>query len=126
MAACRSALALLGTPLGRPAPGRFPPLNSVFLWLLFEHFKPSCAHSRLVFSLMEQKEAFCQPIVTIRARLSLLQAFRQFPERLKCGIDVGQRWAVEVQRWSRKSEQGDKWSFCLTAGTLWPANQERP
>ena len=27
---------------------------------------------------------------------------------------------------SRKSTQGDKWSFCLTAGTLWPANQERP
>ncbi len=26
---------------------------------------------------------------------------------------------------SRKSAQGDKWSFCLTAGTLWPANQER-
>jgi hypothetical protein len=30
------------------------------------------------------------------------------------------------ERWSRKSEQGDKWSFCLTAGTLCPANQERP
>src|SRR5262245_48191269 len=28
--------------------------------------------------------------------------------------------------WSRKSEQGDKWSFCLIAGTLCPANQERP
>jgi dTDP-4-dehydrorhamnose 3,5-epimerase len=27
--------------------------------------------------------------------------------------------------WSRKSVQDDKWSFCLTAGTLWPANQER-
>jgi hypothetical protein len=26
----------------------------------------------------------------------------------------------------RKFGQGDKWSFCLTAGTLWPANQERP
>ena len=26
----------------------------------------------------------------------------------------------------RKSAQDDKWSFCLTAGTLWPANQERP
>jgi hypothetical protein len=25
----------------------------------------------------------------------------------------------------RKSEQVDKWSFCLTAGTLVPANQER-
>jgi hypothetical protein len=29
------------------------------------------------------------------------------------------------QRWSRKSGQDDKWSFCLTAGTLCPANQER-
>ena len=27
---------------------------------------------------------------------------------------------------SRKSAQDDKWSFCLTAGTLWPANQGRP
>jgi monoamine oxidase len=34
--------------------------------------------------------------------------------------------ATVDKRWSRKSEQGDKWSFCLTAGTLWPANQERP
>jgi hypothetical protein len=30
------------------------------------------------------------------------------------------------ESWSRKSEQGDKWSFCLTAGTLCPANQEKP
>ena len=27
---------------------------------------------------------------------------------------------------SRKSAQDAKWSFCLTAGTLLPANQERP
>ena len=33
--------------------------------------------------------------------------------------------AKRIER-SRKSAQGDKWSFCLTAGTLWPANQERP
>src|SRR6266566_2946227 len=25
----------------------------------------------------------------------------------------------------RESAQGDKWSFCLTAGKIWPANQER-
>ncbi len=25
----------------------------------------------------------------------------------------------------QESEQEDKWSFCLTAGTLCPANQER-
>jgi hypothetical protein len=34
--------------------------------------------------------------------------------------------AARNQSRSRKSAQGDKWSFCLTAGTLWPANQERP
>jgi hypothetical protein len=32
----------------------------------------------------------------------------------------------ENQSRLRKFGQGDKWSFCLTAGTLWPANQERP
>src|ERR1700738_1873803 len=43
--------------------------------------------------------------------------------------EVGQVIDLLVPRaesWSRKSEQGDKWSFCLTAGTLCPANQERP
>jgi hypothetical protein len=36
-------------------------------------------------------------------------------------------WAVTlVQSWFRKSAQDDKWSFCLTVGTLCPANQERP
>ncbi len=29
------------------------------------------------------------------------------------------------QSWPQGSEQDDKWSFCLTAGTLCPANQER-
>ena len=30
-----------------------------------------------------------------------------------------------LKSWSQESEQDDKWSFCLTAGTLCPANQER-
>jgi hypothetical protein len=34
-------------------------------------------------------------------------------------------WYFRESR-SRKSAQGDKWSFCLMAGTLYPANQERP
>ena len=33
---------------------------------------------------------------------------------------------LDSQSWSRKSAQDDKWSFCLTTGTLCPANQERP
>ena len=31
-----------------------------------------------------------------------------------------------ILSWPRKSAQDAKWSFCLTAGTLCPANQERP
>ena len=30
------------------------------------------------------------------------------------------------QSWFRKSAQDARWSFCLTAGTLCPANQEQP
>jgi len=31
----------------------------------------------------------------------------------------------ELESRLRKSAQDDKWSFCLTAGTLCPTNQER-
>jgi hypothetical protein len=33
---------------------------------------------------------------------------------------------VRIQSRPQESEQEDKWSFCLTVGTLCPANQERP
>jgi len=32
----------------------------------------------------------------------------------------------DIKSWPRKSAQEDRWSFCLTAGTLCPANQEIP
>jgi len=42
-------------------------------------------------------------------------------------IQVGPRLSRGTQESrSRKSAQDDKWSFCLMAGTLLPANQERP
>jgi len=34
--------------------------------------------------------------------------------------------SYSLQSRSRKSAQDDKWSFCLTAGTLCPSYQERP
>src|ERR1700704_5423938 len=43
-----------------------------------------------------------------------------------CILFERQRSVFLVQSRPRKSAQDDKWSFCLTAGTLWPANQERP
>ena len=36
------------------------------------------------------------------------------------------RVSTYKQSRSRKSAQDDKWSFCLTAGTLCPSYQERP
>ena len=49
------------------------------------------------------------------------------PQLLCSCNQVEQGWWEKFQNESRprESEQGDKWSFCLTAGTLCPANQER-
>jgi hypothetical protein len=33
---------------------------------------------------------------------------------------------IQCEKWLRNFAQGDKWNFCLTAGTLVLANQERP
>jgi nucleoside-diphosphate-sugar epimerase len=45
---------------------------------------------------------------------------------VELGSDKPTSLAMYIQSRSRKSAQGVKWSFCLTAGTLLPANQERP
>jgi len=70
-------------------------------------------------------------------------AFANPPYGLKMFVPALQgEWSKSVQRYLqrcmdiqglrhrqqsrlRKFEQVDKWSFCLTAGTLVPANQER-
>src|SRR5437660_225434 len=45
----------------------------------------------------------------------------------KLGMEDWLQWVIAAvcQSRLRKFEQVDKWSFCLTAGTLMPANQER-
>ena len=40
-------------------------------------------------------------------------------------IAAGREGRVVGESRLRESAQGDKWSFCLTAGKIWPANQER-
>jgi hypothetical protein len=32
---------------------------------------------------------------------------------------------AQIKSWLRKFGQDDKWNFCLTTGTVVPANQER-
>ena len=43
----------------------------------------------------------------------------------KLGLKGRPNPQIHVRAGLKKSEQDDKWSFCLTAGTLCPANQER-
>jgi hypothetical protein len=43
---------------------------------------------------------------------------------LPCESRLRSGWLSKSR--SRKSVQGAKWNFCLTAGTLWPANREIP
>jgi len=46
---------------------------------------------------------------------------------VRCDPQDSMKSCVDVtQSRPRKSGRADKWSFCLTAGTLCPANQERP
>jgi protein-tyrosine-phosphatase len=42
----------------------------------------------------------------------------------KVGVGRFRAYSAGSQSRSRKSAQDDKWSFCLTAGTLCQANQE--
>ena len=55
-----------------------------------------------------------------------MSKYRRIKYEDRCQIYALSKRGSSQESRSRKSAQGDKWSFCLTAGTLWPANQERP
>ena len=44
------------------------------------------------------------------------------PEKVRTSKDEA---VVTIERWLHKFGQRGKWNFCLTTGTLMPANQER-
>jgi hypothetical protein len=59
---------------------------------------------------------------------NIRQAYRSLRAQDKSGLVAGlgqPHFNPKEKSWRRKSGQDDKWSFCLTAGTLCPANQER-
>jgi len=72
----------------------------------------------------------------LNAALALIQSIRPTTEveaALALQAAASHRLAMELlarvrrgKSWPRKSAQEDRWSFCLTAGTLCPANQEIP
>jgi predicted amidophosphoribosyltransferase len=59
---------------------------------------------------------FCQVLARVTVR-----AADEAEARTKAAHQLRKRG----QSRCRKSAQDDKWSFCLTAGTLCPTNQER-
>jgi hypothetical protein len=59
-------------------------------------------------------------------RIKAQGEIRQKTEELSQLRQTHSKMLAAVESRSRKSAQGDKWSFCLMAGTLCSANQERP
>ena len=49
-------------------------------------------------------------------------AARPRPHRLNDFLRINR---PEIKRWLHNFGRGGKWNFCLTTGTLVPANQER-
>ena len=64
------------------------------------------------------------PIVTRRFRRSGVPTFLSKNVKFNLSELLKIRDQAKESRF-RKFGQDDKWSFCLTAGTLCPANQER-
>jgi AAA+ ATPase superfamily predicted ATPase len=69
--------------------------------------------------------------ITISSDVEGMRSEEQFLRDLCAKIAEQESYGKQVfhhlgQSRPRKSAHGDRWSFCLTAGTLWPANQERP
>ncbi len=97
---------------GRPAKWGVHEVPPRFLPLRRHRFQ-----SQLSCCRGSREEVFSYP------RLCWLGAARQLNP---ISISKPSSQTIRRQSRSRKSAQDDRWSFCLTAGTLWPANQERP
>ncbi len=63
-----------------------------------------------------------QSLIDVKFCAETLKHVRKIPPKNKQGSFT---ITVSSKRRPQESEQDDKWSFCLTAGTLCPANQER-
>ena len=66
---------------------------------------------------IDDPEAICDPEIWDTSGFALVLSW------------LAQKWNQRCRKLAQsrpqESEQDDKWSFCLTAGTLCPANQEK-
>jgi tripartite-type tricarboxylate transporter receptor subunit TctC len=93
---------------------------------------PSDVIGRIVADRM--RVSLGQPIIvenvtSASGTLGVARSARSAPDGYTLGLGT---WPTHVlngaifQSRPQESAQGDKWSFCLTAGTLCPSNQEKP
>src|ERR1700737_5210157 len=100
--------------------GRVEPPPSLFGGRLSisipHHFFAQCEQTRHVAILFRRSRA---AIISLRPWSLEIKVchFRPRARGLGGGLPVN-----VAESWSRKSEQGDKWSFCLQGGTLGPAS----
>jgi CRP/FNR family cyclic AMP-dependent transcriptional regulator len=84
---------------------------------------------RLLHDEPEFSERFMSHLLArnIRVEADLVdQLFNSSEKRLARLLLILANFGKEGKSWPHESGQDDKWSFCLTAGTLCRANQERP
>ena len=88
-----------------------------------------CEFQQLTHDLEDNQILLWTLYQTSRAPLQrpeVIRAVRQAYRVLSGTVDHTPKYGADcVQSRPQESEQDDKWSFCLTAGTLCPANQER-
>jgi len=77
----------------------------------------SKGHARTASELAEKQD---------KARAQLVTQRQAIAERIAKLMEEQAGIKARKESWPRKSAQEDRWSFCLTAGTLCPANQEIP
>ncbi len=83
------------------------------------------ADSKMVLMDVLRDDTIKEPV--IERRIYMCSACRHLARRLvfsRAQMPII-HLPVVPKSWPQGSEQDDKWSFCLTAGTLCPANQER-
>ena len=115
---CKAALA--------PALAMLPPHTKAKVLGVFRHV--DALNSQLYTGKIAFGEYNVKRIKLLKQMALAFASMFEGPEFAASTVETAQSGTQvpEPQRWPRKSAQDAKWSFCLTAGTLCAANQERP
>ena len=90
----------------------------------FEVYRKVSLEIRAIFA---EHTAIIEPLSLDEAYLDVTENHNGIASATEIAKQIKAKIRAETQqKWFRNFAQDDKWNFRLTAGTLVPANQERP